>query len=55
MTMPQATPAASRRPLPLLLGAAAVLLLASTLFLWAHYGTAVFLEMIRAGVATCFG
>jgi hypothetical protein len=35
------------------LAAAAGLLLASTLLLWAHYGTAVFYEMIAAGVAAC--
>jgi hypothetical protein len=23
--------------------------------LWAHYGTAVFFEMIRTGLAACFG
>ncbi len=55
MTMPQATPEMRRRALPLLLGATGVLLVAATLALWAHYGTAVFLEMIRAGIATCFG
>jgi hypothetical protein len=30
------------------------LLLAATLVLWAHYGTAVFYEMILAGIAACF-
>ena len=29
--------------------------LAGTVALWAHYGTAIFLEMIRAGMAACFG
>jgi hypothetical protein len=29
-------------------------LLAVTLALWAHYGSAVFFEMIRAGLAACF-
>ena len=29
-------------------------LIAATLALWAHYGTAVFFEMIRAGFAACF-
>jgi len=28
-------------------------LLAATVALWAHYGTAVFFEMIRAGFAAC--
>jgi hypothetical protein len=30
------------------------LLLASTLGLWAYYGTAVFLETVRTGWAACF-
>lgn len=30
------------------------LLVASTLVLWAHYGSAVFYEMIAAGIAACF-
>jgi hypothetical protein len=44
-----------RRTVPLLVGTVVTLLIAGTLMLWAHYGTAVFLEMIRAGIATCFG
>jgi len=41
------------RPLVLiaLLGA---LMLAATLGLWAHYGTTVFFEMVRAGWVACF-
>ena len=31
------------------------LVLAGTVALWAHYGTAVFFETIRAGFAACFG
>ena len=31
------------------------LVLAGTVTLWAHYGTAIFLETIRAGLAACFG
>ncbi len=53
--MPQA--AAPRPTLkPLLAGSAvfAVLLAASAL-LWAHYGTTVFFETIRAGLVACFG
>src|SRR5262249_4504865 len=39
---------------PLMLIAAAVgILLAATVALWAHYGTAVFYEMIVAGIAAC--
>ncbi len=36
-------------------GAAAILALAGTLWLWAHFGTAVFFETIRAGFVACFG
>jgi hypothetical protein len=35
------------------LTAALALLLAGTLALWAHYGTAVFYETILAGIAAC--
>jgi hypothetical protein len=40
-----------------LLAAAAIVgvLLAGTVALWAHYGTAVFFETIRAGLIACFG
>jgi hypothetical protein len=31
------------------------LVVAGTIALWAHYGTAVFFEMIRAGFVACFG
>ncbi len=34
--------------------AVATVIVASTLALWAHYGTAVFYEMILAGIAACF-
>jgi hypothetical protein len=45
-------PRASRAPLVI---AATVLgaMLAGTLVLWAHYGAAVFYEMIAAGLAAC--
>lgn len=36
-------------------GAAVAVALAATLWLWAHYGTAVFFETIRAGFVACFG
>ena len=29
--------------------------LAGTIALWAHYGTAIFFETIRAGLVACFG
>ena len=45
------TPPLSR---PLVIIAAAVgILLAGTVALWAHYGTAVFFEMVAAGIAAC--
>ena len=50
-TISATTPLLSR---PLMLIAAAVgILLAATVALWAHYGTAVFYEMIVAGIAAC--
>jgi hypothetical protein len=40
---------------PLVLAAAVVgILMAGTIALWAHYGSAVFFEMIKAGLAACF-
>jgi hypothetical protein len=47
------TPGSTLRPL--VWGAvAAGVLLAAAIALWAHYGSAVFFEMIRAGIAMCF-
>ena len=40
------------RPL-VLVAAAAGVVVAGTLALWAHYGTAVFFEMVVAGLAAC--
>jgi hypothetical protein len=44
-------------PLRALVFTAAALgaLLAATLALWMHQGTAVFFEMIRTGLMACFG
>ena len=53
--MPETASAATSlisRPL-MLVAAAAGILLAGTVALWAHYGTAVFYEMIVAGIAAC--
>ncbi len=51
-TAPETGPGISR---PLLAVAAALgVMLAGTVALWAHYGTAVFYEMIVAGLAACF-
>jgi len=36
-------------------GLAAAVALAGTVMLWAHYGTTVFFETVRAGFAACFG
>jgi hypothetical protein len=42
------------RPLVLALAVCAGLVMAATLALWAHYGTAVFVETIVAGINACF-
>lgn len=39
----------------IIIGAVVALLLAGTVALWAHYGSTVFFETIRAGLAACFG
>lgn len=41
-------------PVAWLLGAVGALLVAATLGLWAYYGTAVFFEVLSAGLAACF-
>jgi hypothetical protein len=46
---------APRRGAIALAAAAMGLVLAGTMALWAHYGTAVFFETIRAGFVACFG
>ena len=53
--MPEAAvnPPSLTRPF-LLVGAVFAVLIAATLVLWAHYGTAVFFEIIAAGIAACF-
>ena len=50
---PSNSPSLAWRPL-LLVGAATAVLIAATLALWANYGTAVFFEIIAAGIAACF-
>jgi hypothetical protein len=40
------------RPL-VILAAAGGMIVAATLALWAHYGTTVFFEMVRAGFVAC--
>jgi hypothetical protein len=54
--MPETVSAATSlhsRPLIMIIAAAVGILLAGTVALWAHYGTAVFYEMIAAGIAAC--
>jgi len=50
------SPTAARTPSVLLWGGAAVggLAVLAALALWFHYGTQVFFEMIRTGLAACF-
>jgi len=55
VSMPEtisATTSLLSRPL-MLIAAALGIVLAATMALWAHYGTAVFYEMIVAGIAAC--
>jgi hypothetical protein len=53
--MPEsAAPRVALRPV-LAAGAFVAFALAGTVSLWAHYGTAVFFETIRAGFIACFG
>jgi len=54
--MPDGVAAVRPRLSRALLAAAAgfAVLLAGTIVLWVHYGTAVFYEMILAGIAACF-
>jgi hypothetical protein len=42
------------RPVAAAAAAIIAILLVATLVLWAYYGTAVFYEMIAAGLAACF-
>jgi len=42
------------RPVLIALGVGAGVLAAATAALWIHYGTAVFYEMILAGINACF-
>lgn len=46
--------ASLRRSAAVIAGIVVVCLLTGALFLWAHLGTAVFFEAIRAGIAYCF-
>jgi hypothetical protein len=50
------SPTAGRTPVVLLLAGAGVggLVVLGALALWFHYGSQVFFEMIRTGLAACF-
>lgn len=50
-TLP-ATSRLAQRPL-MIVAAVVGILIAGTAAMWAHYGTAVFYEIIAAGIATC--
>jgi hypothetical protein len=54
--MPEVAVTTPRLPLRpfLLVGAVGTVLIGATLVLWAHYGAAVFFEIIAAGFAACF-
>jgi hypothetical protein len=51
--LPTATPRRISWPL-IAVGAGCGALLAVACALWIHYGTAVFFEIVRAGIAACF-
>ena len=38
-----------------LIASAVAAVLAGTMGLWAHYGTAIFFEVVRTGFIACFG
>jgi len=53
--MSMAADVSLQRIVPILLTVVIGLVLAGTIMLWVHYGTAVFFETIRAGFIACFG
>jgi hypothetical protein len=57
MPMPEITAPAHAMSRPLLVTGAVLVavVLGGTVLLWAHYGTTVFFETIRAGFSACFG
>ena len=57
LSTPQQIPSQARHTLPMAWIAAATgaaVVLVGALALWAHYGTAVFFEMIVSGLQACF-
>jgi len=57
MPMPEVTVPARAMSRPLLAAGAMLIAMVfgGTVLLWAHYGSTVFFETIRAGFAACFG
>jgi hypothetical protein len=45
----------SETPILVFAGAGALAILFATAWLWAHYGATLFFEVMRAGLAACFG
>ena len=54
-TVPETAAPLMGTRLILAVSAFVALALAGTVLLWAHYGTTVFFETIRAGFSACFG
>jgi hypothetical protein len=57
VSTPQQMPSQARRTIQVVwiaVGSGAGMLLAGALALWAHYGAAVFFEMIVSGLQACF-
>jgi hypothetical protein len=52
---PKMGPQSLQRLFTMLVGLFAALSVAGSVLLWAHYGTTVFFETIRAGFSACFG
>ncbi len=52
--MSEATPVVNRSLPLVMVSVVAGALIATALALWIHFGTAVFFEMIVAGIAACF-
>jgi hypothetical protein len=53
--MCEATASRAGRPFVVAGAAIGAAVIAGTAWLWAHYGTTVFFETIRAGFVACFG
>ena len=51
--MPQPLSSRLALPRPMVAAALVAVLVAGAVVLWAYYGTAVFYEMVAAGIASC--